>query len=368
MKGAGDLERLEQRVARSLGIRIAGRRLLESIPAIVQIVVAVLVSYSIAHFALGHATPVLAVTVTVSALGFNRDARPVRVLRQVFGILLGVALGTGILAIAGPGLWQLALVLVVVMGLGRLIVADPAFAVAAALPAALTVLLPTPEGGPYVRALDGLVGGVVALAMTALIPRDVRRVAERDGRALYSVLVEATNGVADALRDADVGAGELALARLRRTQALVDAWTESLESARAIARISPFLRSRLPELDRAARALRGGDNAARHLRLIARRSEFMVREGRAHPALAGLVSEVATAIRLLGDELADLELAGAARSLLTDLAARLDPTGIVPDGGVAGSALVLQLRPLVVDLLVATGLPLDAAQARLAPL
>lgn len=348
-----------------MNVKAVGRRLRDSAPAILQITVAVLASYSIALFAFGHATPVLAVTVTITSLGFTRDARPVRVLRSVIGILLGVAVATGLLSLVGQGVWQLAVLLLAVLVIARIVSTDPTFAVVAATPAALTFLLPVPDGGPWYRVLDAVIGGVVALIVTVLIPRDPRRSSLRDGKALYSLLSQAVGNVVDGLREGGVGAAELGLLRLRRTQSLIDAWTQSLDTARAVARISPFLRSRLPELDRQALALRGADAAARHLRLIARRCEFMLRDGGRHEALADLVDQVRRGIDLIGQELDDLELAGAARSVLLDLGKRLDPARVVPDGTATEAAVVVQLRPLVVDLLVATGMPLAAAHADL---
>ena len=359
--------KFERRMRRALSLKAAGRRLWESAPAILQIVVAATASFAIAHWLLGHSIPVLAVTVTITSLGFNRDARPVRVLRSVLGILFGVALAAGLVALFGAGPWQLVVVLATVLVAGRLVSVNPSFAVAAALPAVLVVLLPASTGIPFERVLDAAIGGGVALLVTALLPRNPRRIAAKDAAALFSVLVESTRSIAEALRDGDPGAGELGLARLRRTQPLVDAWTESLESARAIARISPFLRQTRPELERAAAALAAADHASRHLRLIARRCEFLVRDGARRPALASLISTVGDGIGLLGAEVENLELAGQARSLLGDLATRLGPDA-VPGASVAETAVVLQLRPLVVDLLVATGMSLDDAQARLATL
>jgi len=362
------LKRLERRIARSMSLKAMGRRLWESAPAILQITVAVLASYSIAHYGLGHAVPILAVTVTITSLGFNRDARPVRVLRSVTGILFGVAIATGLLLLIGQGAWQFAILLLSVMIAARIVTTDPTFAVVSATPAALTFLLPASDGDPWLRALDALIAGVVALVVTVLIPRDPRRSSLRDARALYSVLTQAVGSVADGLRDGDVGAAELGLARLRRTQGLVDAWRQSLDTARAVARLSPFLRPRLPELDRQARALRGGDLAARHLRLIARRCEYMLREGGRHEVLSGLVEQVDRGVELLGRELEDLQLAGSARSVLLDVAARLQPRVLGATATPSETAVVLQLRPLVVDLLVATGLPVEDARAALAPL
>jgi len=186
---------------------------------------------------------------------------------------------------------------------------------------------------------------VVALLVTALIPRDPTRAARRDGRLLFSVLTESMGSIVESLRDADDAAGDLALTRLRRTQPLIDNWEASLDTALSVSRISPFLRRQLPELRRNARVQRAADLAARHLRTLARRVEFLVRDGAARPALAGIVGEVATGLTLLGQELDDLQVAGQSRSVLSDLARRLDPAVVVPDAGVTDAAIVLMVRP-----------------------
>lgn len=365
MTGPGDgdaLRRLERRIRRRVDARLALRRAWESLPAIIQIVVGVAAAYAIAHYGLGHALPLFAVTVTINSLGLTRDARPRRVLESLLGILLGIALADAFSLVLGTGLWQLVVVLLVVFLVGRAVSPNPGFAVAAAVPSALVMLLPPPDGGPFVRSLDGLIGGLVALAVTALIPRDPRRAALRDGRTLFSVFRESLGSITDSLVEADPAAGELALSRLRRTQPLIDAWTASLDTAVAVARISPWVRRHLPELRRHERILRTADLTARHLRHVARRCEYLVRDGEPRPALAGVLGEIGTGIRLLGDELDDPQQVGAARSLLADLARRLDPAVLVPGAGVGDSSVVLLLRPLTVDLLTGTGMDVEAAR------
>lgn len=365
MSNGDALRRLERQVRRRVDARMAARRVWESLPAILQITAAVAAAYSIAHYGLGHSIPVLAVTVTINSLGFTRDARPRRVAETVIGILVGVALSEALALLIGRGPWQLVVVLLVVFVVGRAVSSNPGFAVAAAVPSALVVILPISEGGPFGRTLDAAIGGTIALLATALIPRDPAGAAARERRRLFAAIDEAMTSVVECLRDADEGAGELGLTRLRRTQPMVDAWSATLESALAISRISPFLRSRLPQLQKDARVLASADLTTRHLRTIARRVEFLVRDGVPRPALAELVAQFGTAIRLLGDELDDPQVGGAARSLMSDLARRLSPEGVVPHAHLTDAALVLMLRPLAVDILVGTGMPIEDARALL---
>lgn len=363
----GALRRLERRIALRARVRDGGRRVRDSLPAILQIIVAVVIAYSITHWVLLHPFPVLAITVTITSLGLTRDARPRRVAESLLGIVLGVAVSESIALVAGSGLWQLAVVLLVVFVVGRFVSPNPQFAVAAAVPSAIVLLIPAPDG-VFGRTIDALIAGLVALLVTALIPRDPGRTAARDRQVMFAILTESTDSIARSLRDGDEAAGELALSRLRRAQPMFEAWKQSLDTAIAVARISPFLRSRLPELRRNAGALDAVDLATRHLRTIARRCQYLVRDGIPRPGLADAVSGVATGVRMLGEELQDPQAAGAARSVLTDLARRLDPAVLMPDAGLADASALLLLRPLTVDLLAGAGMPYAEARDLLPPI
>jgi uncharacterized membrane protein YgaE (UPF0421/DUF939 family) len=349
-------------VRASVDPREAWRRLLDSLLPAAQIVLAATAAYAIAHYGLEHAAPLLAMTVTISSLGFARDARPRRVLENAVGVVVGIVVSEALLLVIGKGVWQLALVLLVTLLAARFVSANPGFAVAAGTQSMLVMLLPSPDGGPFVRSIDGLIGGAVAIAVTALIPRDPIRLARRDARRLFGVLTGALSDVSLALSEADAAAAEEALERLRATQPLLDAWSASVESARSIARISPFLRRRLPDVEQASRVLRGTDLAIRNLRVIARRTDFLVRDGRERPQLAALVAQLATSVDVLGQSLDDPLLADTARAGLSAVASRLRPDLVDDDAPVTDSALVLMLRPLLVDLLAASGF--DEAKAR----
>lgn len=357
--------KLERRLNRRLDLRAAVDRGLNSLPAAAQIVVAATLSYVIARYLFGHELPLIAVTVTVSILGFARDARPRRVFDTTVGILTGIVLSELLLRLFGTGVWQLAVVLFVTLVVSRLISPNPAFAVTAGIQSILVLMLPAPEGGVFVRSLDGLIGGVVALAVTALVPRDPRRIAARDSRRMVSALAEALDSAVRALEEARAPAATLALDRLRRTQGYLDDWAQSLESAVAISRISPFLRRHLPALRHQARVLAALDLASRHLRVVTRRISFLVRDGEPRPALAALLRSIAEAIALLGRSLDDPAYTSQAREVLLAILPKLDPSVSLPGARMPASIVVHLLRPLVVDLLVATGLGDDEAHALL---
>jgi uncharacterized membrane protein YgaE (UPF0421/DUF939 family) len=349
-------------------IRAGSRRALDSLPAALQIVVGAVASYAIARWVFGHPAPLIAVTVLITSLGMARDARPRRVLETAIGVTVGIALSEVIVIVLGKGAWQLAIVVFATLVVARAVASNPAFAVAAAVQAVLVVLLPDPPGGVFTRSLDAVVAGVVALAVTALMPRNPRRAVKRDAAALFSVLKEAIDGVVDALAIGNQAGAELALERLRRTQSLVDEWAASLETAASISKFSPWLRRHRGELAAQERILAAADLATRHLRTITRRVVTVLANGEREPELAGLMGELGDGIAQLGAEMDDPQLAGASRTALVDLAKRLDPTLLGSDAELRETLIVVLVRPLVIDLLVGTGMSADDARQLLPPL
>lgn len=356
------MRRLERRIRRRVDARRAIQRLLRSLPAIAQIVAGVTISYLFATEVLGHELPIVAVAVTISALGLARDARPRRVLETVVGIMVGIVVAALFVSVFGRGVWQLAVILAVALIVARLMSSSAAFAVAAGVQSMLVAVLPDPAGGVFERAVDGLVGGVVALLVTALIPRlDVLR-ARGESRALFSVLGESLTGLADALRRGDEPAAELALARSRRTQPMIDEWSQTLDSARAVAAYSPWLRSGRARLAAEAELLASADLVTRHVRSIARRVDILVRDGQERPGLAHLLDEAVVIVDAVGRSLDDPGERDRARLLGLAMAGELSPTTVPGASAVADQVIVVLLRSLVFDTLTVTGL--TAAQAR----
>ncbi|MBF4575813.1 FUSC family protein [Frondihabitans sp. VKM Ac-2883] len=349
-------------------VRASALRVRSSLPAMVQIVLAAGIAYSIARLGIGHPMPILAVTVTISSLGFARDARPRRVLENAVGVVIGIALSELLLLVFGKGFWQYGIVLFVALAVARFLSPTSAFAIAAATQSMFVMLLPDPAGGPFTRSLDGLVGGAVALLITALVPRDPIGLARADARRLFAELDPAFASLVRALRHDDVRQADAALDRLRTTQPLLDDWAATLDTASSISRISPFLRRKVPVIATEARILRYLDLAVRNLRVVTRRIDTTIGDGRRRPEVADLVASIALATSVLGESLEAVERVPAAQEALVAVGRRLDPAVVLPGAPVAETVLVLMLRPLVIDLLMATGLPHDDARSRLAPL
>ncbi|MFJ6652842.1 FUSC family protein [Microbacterium sp. NPDC091313] len=336
------------------------RRIRDSWVAIAQIVVAATGAYALAHFGLGHAMPLLAATVTLSSLGLVRDARPRQVAETVAGMLLGILLSELVVVLLGGGWWQLAVVLTVTLVVARAVSPQPGFAIAAAIQGLIVVILP--GGAPFSRLLDGVVGGVMALAVTALLPRSAVRVELRDGAALFAAYDAAAAAVVQGLRRGDRRRAERGLEKARALDRPLEQWQSSLESGLAVARISPVLRRQRAELDRHERVRRAMDLAVRNLRVIARSAAYATEDGVARPVAADLLADLVRGAGMIGESLTDPASETRATDALSAVAARLDPGVVLPGAGATDQNIVTAMRPLAVDLLTATGMPFERAR------
>lgn len=341
------------------------RRAIESLAPILQIVLGATAGYSFAFYGLGHAVPLLAVTVTITALGFSRDARPRRVLETAVGMITGIALSEGMLQLFGHGVWQIALTLLVCLLSARFISGSATFALTVGLQAMLVQILPEPDGGVFVRSIDGIVGGVTALVITAVIPRDPRGLARLDANKLFDIFLEAVDSLKLATRDVDIQVADETLRKVRRTQPLVDNWRMSLDSAISIARISPFLRKYRDELRGQVRLMRGMDLATRNLRVVVRRIDFLLRDRQPRPYLADLFEQIGDATRVLARSVQEPEVLDDAQEMLVEIIHQLDPKKHGIADQIREASVLLLLRPLLVDLLCASGMSEEDARAEL---
>lgn len=340
-------------------------RVLDSIIPILQIIFAAAAGYSFSHWVLGHEVPLLSVTVTITALGFTRDARPRRVVETALGMITGIALSESMLLGFGPGLWQMAVTLLICLLLARFISGSASFALTVGIQAMLVQLLQAPAGGVYTRSLDGLVGGLIALLVTALIPRDPRGIARKDAGKLFEVFIGSLEALKTATRDVNVKVADETLKQVRRTQPLIDNWRMSLDSAISISRVSPFLIKYRDELRGQVRLMRGMDLATRNLRVVARRIDFLLRDGQKRPHLADLFEQLLVGAKSLQRGLSEPEALAEAQEVFLEVMHQLDPKKFGLADQIREASVLLLLRPMLVDLLCASGMSEEDAREEL---
>lgn len=339
-----------------------------------QITVCSVGAYAFAEYVLGHEGPLFAATSSIIALGFSRDPRIRKVLEVAAGCTLGIAVGDTLLHLLGVGLWQAAIVIFISIMLARFLDSGSIFTTQLALQSLLVVLLPAPDGGPFTRSLDAVVGGSFALLITMLVPRDPRREPKVSLRELLDELARVLRETAEAVTRSDSTRAWHALVRARNVQPMVDQLSSTLRSSREVATISPAYRRHRGEVDRLEQALHSIDLAVRNSRVFSRRLASVINNAalteEAMENLGALIEDTADGVRILASALSETDPGSQesylrrARNELEAVAVSLHPK-LLSISRLEGEGLVLLYRPMIVDLLEATGLDHEEARSYL---
>lgn len=355
-------------------VRLGLSRSANSILPALKITFCCVGAYYFASYVLGHEGPLFAATSAIIALGFSREPRLRRVVEVAVGCTIGIAVGDTLLHWLGSGFWQAGLVVFLSLLLARFLDSGAIFTTQLALQSLLVVLLPFPDGGPFTRSIDALIGGLFALIVAFLIPRDPRRGPGDELRKTIGELAVVLRECASALSYNDSTTAWHALVRARNQQALIDTMRSGLRGSVEVARFSPLHRRHLDEVESFSTAMEHADFAMRSARVLARRLSSVINNaalseiGTVH--LADALTDTAVALDELAVVLANKSSASTEAALrraqesLTEIAGRLLPSKL-EISKVEGATLVLMFRTLMVDLLEMAGMDLSDAREAL---
>ena len=341
----------------------------------VQMTVAAVGAYVIAERLLGHHGPIFAATAALVSLGYAKGGlRYRRVLEVSIGCTLGIVMGDLLIHVLGPGEWQAAVVLLVSLLLARFLDNGAIFTTQMGLQSVLVVLLPPSQDGVFARSFDAVVGCLCALLLAYVVPQDPRREPRQDLSALVTEFTQMLSDCSRAVADTDSRLAWHALVRGRQTQPLVDSVRTGLTGSREIVHASPLHRRHRREIDELTESIRYLDLAVRNSRVFARRlASVLNRVALADGAVTSLseaLSDLSDAVLSLGHALGESHAQSResylrqTRNELFSVARRLEP-GTMGIRTMEGEALVLLMRPMVVDLLEATGVSHETATKHL---
>jgi hypothetical protein len=261
---------------------------------------------------------------------------------------------------------RIAVVVGVAMTLALLVSGSLVLVVQASLAAIFLAATPSPTGGLAGEHLvEALIGGGLALVMTqVLFPLDPIKHVNQAAEPVFNRLADALEQAAAALAAGDRRRARQALEQARAIDPLVRSFQQALTVGYQVARLAPFRRWALGELDPYASAARQVDYAVRNTRVLARSAMVLLAAER--PAPQGLVAGVrvlAETVRTLGGEVVVREPRRAAQRLALQAATHA-MTALKEDGDLAVAMVVGQVRSTVLDLLRCSGMELaDAQQA-----
>jgi uncharacterized membrane protein YgaE (UPF0421/DUF939 family) len=320
---------------------------------ILQTAVAAVAAWYLASLLVAEDQPVFASIAAVIALGATYGQRPERVIELIGGVVLGIGVADMLVRVIGSGPAQIGVMVVLAMMVAVVLGGGPVLVTEAAVSAILLVVLePTTAGLAPSRLIEALVGGGVALAVSAVaFPLDPVLLVGRSAQAVFGELGRTLEEVGDALAEGDGARSEAALRAARELDSGVRALDEALVVGAETARFSPGRRSSRSELDRYGRAARHMDFAVRNTRVLARHVLRFVRTGRpAPPELPQAIHDLSLAVWALAEDLdSPMPDRTEVRLHASRASARaIESFGSDPDLGLA--EIVAQVRSTAIDL------------------
>ena len=343
-----------------------------------QIVVAGVGAYAFAEKVLGHHEPIFAATAAIVSLGFVRGSTHARRILEVsIGVTLGILIGDSLMLLLGRGLWQAALVLLISVLVARFLDRGILFTIQMGLQSCLVVLMHPNVDGTFARSLDGVIGGLFAFLMMFVFPKDPRRTPRQNLLNLVESFAASLRSSATAIEHYDATEAWHSLITARKLQPLYTAASGDLVTAKGMAKLSALGKNHATELEEFSATLTAIDLAVRNTRVFDRRMASTIRHVQlsdsAIHSLSEVLNKIADGVTVLGQAVgmakADERHAvkEQAREIFTQVAGTVEPS-MMGVRSQEGEALVLMLRPLVVDLLEATGMSHQKGVDLLVPL
>ena len=276
---------------------------LEGWRAAVQAGTAAGLSWWIATSIIEHANPVSAPVVAVIAIGAGTGRRARRTIDVIFGLTIGIALASALVATVGRTAPLLALVVAAAMLAARATRDGEVLMTQAGIAAILVFATQhdATTSAALARVGDALIGGASAalVSLFVLPPDPVRLIRSRLG-PLHAELCAILADIARGLHEQDAERAAAALERARASSRLVDELYRTRPVADEIARFVPIrwrTRVRVARLNAAAIGL---DHASRNTRVIARAAvSLLAAEDPARHDCAAATAALADAIRQL---------------------------------------------------------------------
>jgi hypothetical protein len=353
-------EMLEEAVEQSRP-RIVLERLRANRGWFAQAALATSASWVLAQQIFGHERPIFAPVAALIGVSASLGQRRRAAVEMVIGIALGIAIADALVVLIGVGPLQiaavvtLAMVAAVVLGGSTVLVGEAA---ASALLVA-TIQLPG-TGLSGVRFLDSLLGGIVALAVTSLLPRNPVEAVRRVTAPLLAHIAVALEDVARALerRDADIADRALAAARAIDPDELDDAVTAGHE----MLHLAPFRSGTRGHFGRYAAAASQIHAALTSVEALSRAALRALNVGDNVPApVPDGIRDLAEAVRTLDEYLDD----PAGQPVVSEPALRAAAQATLvleQTANLSVSTIVVQVRSTAVDLMRGWGLSRDEAE------
>jgi hypothetical protein len=327
----------------------------------IQAAISTALAWTLAQALFDHQRPIFAAMGALIGVSAIPEQRRRAAIETILGVALGIGIADALVVLIGDGTLQLAAIVAgamaaaVALGGGHVLVSEAAAA-------ALLVVTVQPPGSGLSgeRFLDSLLGGVVALTVTSLLPANPAVAARRAAAPLLAELAAILEDVARALERSDRDLAERVLSRARATEP--DSLDQAVAAGRETLRLAPFAgatRARFAGYERAASQIDAAITSVEALtRGVLRALEL---RDNVPPPVPDAVRDLAEAVRHLDDSLDDPHGEASVREPARRAAARATLV-LEQTANLSVSVIVVQVRSAAVDLLRGSGLTREEAE------
>jgi uncharacterized membrane protein YgaE (UPF0421/DUF939 family) len=350
---AGALDRALTRGRTSARARVA--RVRSKGFHIAQCAIAAGVAWLIAADVLGHQTPFFAPVAAVVCLGTSYGQRLRRVAEVTLGVAVGVFLADLLAIWLGSGWWQLILVVALSMTVALLLDGGQLLVIQAMVQSIIISALAPAPGEALVRVSDAVIGGLVALVAATVVPAAPLRRPREQAAVVVRKISALLRAAASVMVDGEPDRALALLADARATDGLIRELQMAADEGMAVVTSSPFRVRHRSDIRRMADLVEPLDRALRSTRVLVRQTAVAAYRRRPVPKSYSLLAmDLAEATDMVAAELEADRLAVGARDALLAVG---EASGLVGRAEEMNAEVVLiQLRSVVVDLLLLTGM------------
>ncbi|WP_462417661.1 FUSC family protein [Kytococcus sp. Marseille-QA3725] len=321
------------------------------------------ISWYVAHTLFGHEAPIFAGVVAVICLGMNFGHRITRALEITAGAAMGILTGELILHYLGAGAWQTGLIALLAMLIATFANAGTLLTMQAGVQGVVVATSTVLPGGAFSRWIDAVIGGLVAIAIAMVTPTSPLRKPRRLARRLTEEIARVLDDTAHGLSKRDEKIVGQALREARVTDRLINELRSQVEEGAAIARTVPWQWRRRRDLRGLDRQLTAFDRLLRNTRVLVRRADVAILEGEPVPSsYVEMVAEAADLASELAKAVHDQPKIGPLRRELSELAELSNHQA--DDPSLSAEVIRAQVRSIVVDMYMVTGLSYGEARVR----
>lgn len=343
--------------------RLRAARLRRRSFIIIQLSLAAGIAYFLAKWVFRVQIPLFAPAAAIMILGLTYGQRLRRTIEITIGVAVGVGVGELFVYFLGIGVWQVGLIVLISVGLATLLGGGVHIATQAGQQGLIVAMLAGSPDTAFGRWYETLIGSVAALLFATIVPRsDIIR-PRYDAAGVLNTLSAMLHDTSAALARSDKEAIDAILERSAGTERQVEELRNNANDSVDAIRFSPFHRKSRTDVLKTRDQVEVIDRCITNVRVLVRRASIALQfRERVPPSYIGDIGDLSESVEKIADDVSESDMSEALRRSLIKVAR--DTRNSDPAASLSAEVIRAQIRSIVVDLLILTGVSrLDAQRA-----